>query len=166
MKKLFAFILTGLFALTLTACGAPENRVLEEDLETILEDIYAYDGLSEDAESFVSGLTVEEVSADDADFHLGKDGLAFDRAIASVPSLGTAPFELTLVRTERGQDVEGLKDDIRDNIDPWKWVSFGVEDENVVVDNIGDVVVIIMSDDYAHELHDAFLNLEPEESQD
>lgn len=166
MKKLLAFGVAALLVFTLAGCGAPENRILEDDLETVLEDIYDYDGLSEDAQSFVSGLAVEEVSADEAEFHLGKDGLDFDRAIASVPSLGTSPFELTLVRTERGQDVEALKNEINDSIDPWKWVSFGVEDENVVVDNIGDVVVIIMSDNYAHELHEAFLDLEPEDPQD
>jgi hypothetical protein len=41
-----------------------------------------------------------------------------------------------------------------------KWVCVGVDPDNVIVDSIGDVVILIMSDDNAQALHQAFLALQ------
>lgn len=150
-----------LFALFLGACSAPENRVLEADLDTLIDEIYSYEGLSEDAKDFTENLEKKEVSEDKTAYHLGSEDIEYEKALASVPSLSNTPYELTLVRTTRNQDVEATITEIEENIDPMKWVSYGVDEENVIVDNIGDVIVIIMSDNYAGELHEAFLALEP-----
>ncbi|MFW5913901.1 MAG: hypothetical protein ACOCSM_02460 [Bacillota bacterium] len=161
MKKLFATILMAGLILTLAACGGPhEERVLEEDLETLLEDIHSYQELSGDTKDFLDNLEVKEVSEDREEYHLGTTAYDYERALANVPSLSTTPFELTLVRVAGGEDIGAFRDAIEENVDPMKWGSFGVDPENVIVDNIGDVIVIIMSDEHAESLHEAFLALE------
>ena len=40
-----------------------------------------------------------------------------------------------------------------------KWVCVGVDPDNIIVDSIGDIVILIMSDTDAQDLHQAFLSL-------
>ena len=49
--------------------------------------------------------------------------------------------------------------DIKDNINPRKWICVGVEEDNVIVDNIGDLVILIMDNNYPDTLHENFKNL-------
>lgn len=161
MRKIITVSILTIFVLTLSACGGPhEERVLKEDLETLLEDIHEYEHLDADTKDFLENLEVKDVTEEREEYHLGTDNYDYIRAIANVPQLSTTPFELTLVRVAAGEDIEAMKDGIEDNVDPMKWGSFGVDPENIVVDNIGDVIVIIMSDDHAEALHEAFLALE------
>lgn len=57
-----------------------------------------------------------------------------------------------------GTDVAGVKTAIRENVDPNKWICVGVSENDVVVDNIGNLVILIMSDE-SEALHDSFLAL-------
>ncbi|MDI9488487.1 MAG: hypothetical protein QM222_04050, partial [Bacillota bacterium] len=65
-----------------------------------------------------------------------------------------------LVRAKEGADIEKIKTDIKDNVNPMKWVCVGVSEENVIVDSIGDIIFLVMSDNQAQALHNAFLALE------
>jgi hypothetical protein len=69
-------------------------------------------------------------------------------------------YSLCLVRVKEGADVEKIKAEIKENVDPMKWVCVGVDPANIIVDNIGDIIVLIMSDSHAQELHLAFRALE------
>ncbi len=162
MKKIISVFSLMLLGGLLVGCNTPQNRILEDDLNSILETMYAYEGLEEDTQSFLENLAVKEVEDDRAEFHMGSDDVNYSEAIASVPSLGTAPFEVTLIRASRNADIDAEISEIESNINPMKWVSFGVEPENIVVDNIGDVIIIIMSDEHVDEIHEAFLSLKPE----
>ena len=63
------------------------------------------------------------------------------------------------MRVGEGTDIEQLKQDIKDNVNPQKWVCVGVDPDNIIVDSIGDIVILIMSDTDAQDLHQAFLSL-------
>jgi len=69
-------------------------------------------------------------------------------------------YELTLVRIKGDADIEAIKEEIKENVDPRKWVCVGVDPENVIVDNIDNLIIIIMSNDECNALHNAFLALE------
>jgi hypothetical protein len=60
---------------------------------------------------------------------------------------------------KKGADIEKLKSEIKENVNPNKWVCVGVDPSNIIVDNIGDLVILIMSDTDAQALHSAFLAL-------
>lgn len=162
MKKIIYVLSIVMIGLGLLGCSSSENRILEADLESILADMYDYEGLEEETKNFLENLNTKDVEDEKADFHMGSDDVKYKRAIASVPSLSTTPFEVTLIRTSRNANIENEISKIEDHINPMKWLSFGVEPENVIIDNIGDVIIIIMSDNYAEELHEAFLSLRPE----
>jgi hypothetical protein len=59
---------------------------------------------------------------------------------------------------EDGADIEAAKTLIKDSVNPAKWICVAVDPSNVVVDNIGNLVVLIMSDDSA-KIHESFLKL-------
>ena len=69
-------------------------------------------------------------------------------------------YSLVLVRTKEGADIKKIKTDIKENVNPNKWICVGVSEENIIVDSIGDVIFLVMSDNGAKPLHEAFLALE------
>jgi hypothetical protein len=134
---------------------------LTGSLEEILDKIYETADVDDNFKSYIKdGLLKEEVTAERTQYFLGKADLEFEEALASEPMIQPGAYSLVLVRVKEGTDIEQFKKDIKDNIDPMKWVCVGVKEENIIVDNIGDIVFLVMSDDQAKPLHEAFLALE------
>ena len=167
MKKMLLFLLAVAVVLSVSACsnnnsgpGPGANQGLEGDLESILAEIYDSGEFSENFKEFtIPGLITAEITAENCEFHLGKSGLEFEEAIVSEHEMSPSAYALCLVRAKDGADIEKLKSEIRDNVDPFKWVCVGVDPGNVIVDSVGDVVILIMSDSDAQALHSAFLSL-------
>ena len=65
---------------------------------------------------------------------------------------------MVLIRVDSNTDIEATKKLIKDNVDPMKWICVGVDPEQVIVDNIGDLIFLVMSAD-AQAYHDSFLKL-------
>lgn len=135
---------------------------LDGTLEEIINKIYETADLTDDFRRYVEeGLYFVEVKPDDEriEYFLGKKGLDFEEALASEPQMQPGAYSLVLVRAKEGADIEKMKTDIKENINPMKWICVGVKEENVIVDNIGNIIILIMSDDAAQPLHEAFLAL-------
>ncbi len=167
MKKLLLLLLTVTLVFSFAACQSKpsgtdptgdgkKNENLEGSLEDILNKIYDTADLESD---FTESLLVNEINSENCAYHLGKEGIEFESAIASVPMISVHAYELDLVRVKEGADVEKIKTEIKENVDPRKWICVGVDPQNVIVDNIGDVIIVILSDDNGKALHDAFLAL-------
>lgn len=168
MKKIIVLIMALFTVFSLAACKAADSKQtggsktsnLEGSLEDNLKKIY--DNAKVDVnfmEYIKSGLQNVEVTAERAEYFLGKADLEFEAALASEPMIQPGAYSLVLVRVKEGADVEKIKKDIKENVDPMKWVCVGVKKENIIVDNIGDVIFLVMSDAQAKPLHDAFLAL-------
>ena len=62
------------------------------------------------------------------------------------------------IRDSDNADVEAVKKQIKENANPRKWIC--VEAEEVVVENVGNVVLFLMADkEEATPIKEAFLNL-------
>ncbi|NLE89514.1 MAG: hypothetical protein GX602_01040, partial [Dehalococcoidales bacterium] len=105
------------------------------------------------------GLYTAEITEDRVAYYLGKDDIQFKEGIASEPIMSPGAYSLCLVRVKDGADIEQIKTDIKENVDPMKWICTGVDPSNVIVDNIGDVVFLLMSDQETQTLYNAFLAL-------
>src|SRR5690554_4373399 len=169
MKKLLVLIVAVVTVFSLVACqstvsnqpGGSDSTSLEGSLEEIMEKIYDTTEVDDNFKEYIkSGLQTEEVTTERTEYFLGKAGIEFESAIASEPIMQPGAYSLVLLRVNEGADVEKIKTDIKENVDPMKWVCVGVQEENIIVDNIGDVVFLVMSDDQAKPLHEAFLALE------
>lgn len=134
---------------------------LEGSLEEILAEIYKTAAVSEQFREYAkTGLQTTEINGENCEYHLGKAEIEFDAAIASEPIMSPSAYSLCLVRVKEGADIEQIKTDIKENADPRKWVCVGVDPDNVIVDNVGDVIILIMSDQEGAALHEAFLALQ------
>jgi len=144
----------------ITPGGENKGAILDDSLEVILQAIYDTANLPESFKSFLEdGVATVQINDDNIEYHLGKKGIEFKEAIASEPLIQPSAYSLCLVRVKEGADVEKIKKEIRDNVNPNKWVCIGVDKENVIVDSIGDVIFLVMSNEGAKPLHDAFMAL-------
>lgn len=165
VKKITIAFLALLLVFSFASCksGAPKNNgkdSLEGSLEDILENIYDTAEVSDTFKQFMKeGLQTLQVTADNAAYYLGKEDIEFAEAIASEPMISTSAYSLVLLRTKEGADIEKTKADIKKNANPMKWVCVGVKEENIIVDSIGNTIILIMSDYEAEPLHTAFLAL-------
>lgn len=133
---------------------------IESSLEDILAKIYATANTDDYFKEYSKeGLVVTPITEKNIEYHLGTSDIEYEEAIASEPMMSTSAYALCLVRVREGADIEQIKTAIKENADPRKWVCVGVDPDNVYVDSIGDVVILIMSDDQGAALHEAFLNL-------
>ena len=137
-----------------------EQKNLSGTLEEILGQIYEGADVSESFKDFIeSGLYTTEIPSDRVAYYLGKEDLEFKEAIASEGMISTTAYSLCLVRVKEGADIEQMKTDIKENVNPRKWICVGVDPQNVIVDNIGDVIFLLMSNNETQELYDSFLSL-------
>jgi len=167
MKKILVMLMAIITAFGLVACksqssqtGEKDSGKLEGSLEDIINKIYDTADLDEQFRDYVkNGTYFDEVTAEKAQYHLGKADIEFKEALASEPMIQPGAYSLVLVRVKDGADIEKIKSEIKDNVNPRKWICVGVDEENVIVDSIGDIIFLVMSDEAAKPLHDAFMAL-------
>lgn len=169
MKRLFLLLVAFIMIFSLAACNGSNsnpagndnvNKNLEGSLEDILNKIYDTAQVDDNFKDYIkNGLMITPINPDNIKYHLGLDELEYEEAIASEPMIQPGAYSLCLVRAGEGADIEKIKADIKENVDPFKWVCVGVDPKNVIVDSIGDVIFLVMSNDQAKPLHDAFTAL-------
>ena len=140
--------------------GGGSEKNIEGNLSDLIQKIYA--NLDESVELppvMEMELTEEGTQFNpNIEFFIGAKGIPFKEALVSEAAFGAHAYSLVLLRMEEGADIDAAKKKIRENVDPMKWICVGVDPGDVVVDSIGDLVILIMSD-YSAELHAAFLKL-------
>ncbi len=147
--KKFGLGLLIIGALFLTGCSAKEENI-EGSLEEIMDKLY--EGISED--ELPMGLSNIEITSENVEGYLGTSDIEFESALASESMVGSIAHSIILVRAKENQDIEALKKQIEDSINPNKWVC--VTAENVVVKNKGDLILVIMTNELAPKIEENF----------
>ena len=147
--KKFGLGLLIIGALFLTGCSAKEENI-EGSLEEIMDKLY--EGISED--ELPMGLSNIEIISENVEGYLGTSDIEFESALASESMVGSIAHSIILVRAKENQDIEALKKQIEDSINPNKWVC--VTAENVVVKNKGDLNLVIMTNELAPKIEGNF----------
>ena len=142
-KKISLVVIMLVVAMLVTGCGNVKGS-----LEEIMEKVYA--NIPEDQRPMM--LTNTEVT---------KENIEYEEALASESGVGSIAHSVVLVRTKKNANIEAIKDKIEKNVDPRKWVCVGVERDDIIVENEGDLIILIMVEDEAtrEKLEDAFDNL-------
>ncbi|MFA5629285.1 MAG: hypothetical protein WC958_03415 [Dehalococcoidales bacterium] len=162
MKKLVLLLLGLVLCIGTVGCDNGNNNRgnLEGNLEDILANIYENAKVDESFKEFVeNGLYTTEITSENVGYFLGKEGLEFESGIASEPMISISAYSLCLVRVKDGTDIAKMKQEIKENADPRKWICVGVDPQNVIVDNVGDVIILLMSNYELEALHNSFLSL-------
>lgn len=130
----------------------PKDNILNDELKSIIEKIYSISEVKLPKTAFT------EVTAENSKYYLGTDKIEYVEALASEPLIGSFPHSLVLIRIKDKADVDKVIDQVINNVNPRKWICVGVEQEDVVMDNIDNLVILIM-DNESEKLHKAFLSL-------
>ena len=151
-KKIFLSVMCLLsVTLLLSGCGKKEANLTYTPTE-IVEKVYA--GLEND----LPMLATTDSDDENVSYYLGVESLDYKEAVASEPMIGSIAHSIVVVRMNEGADIEKAKQDIKDNVDPRKWVC--VEAESVFVESKGDVIILIMSsNEKAEKIKTNFNNL-------
>lgn len=163
-KRITALLLTALMVFTFGACSNNEapptpNANYEGSLEDLMAAIY-----EENPVELNLGPTtaIDLANADNVTYFLGlSDAEDILEAVSSEPMMGSQAYSVCLIRAKDGADMDALKQNILDGINPRKWICVGAD--KVIVTNYGDVIAMIMADSSLSEtltddLYQAFAN--------
>lgn len=157
--KLLTGLLIILAGLLCTACG--DNKESSDGPEGALTDIMAslYENAELDAE-FREGLPyfqTVELTDELKSSILGTDEITYTEGIVSMPMMSSVAFQCVLLRVDEG-DVETVKQALKDNADPDKWVC--VSAETTLIESRGNLIFFIMcGKNEAYALNEAFQKL-------
>ena len=145
-KKKIAIIAVAVVVVIAAVVAAVVLLKPEANVEGTLEEIMAkvYAGFGEDELPMLENRPVDATNPDDVAYYLGTSEISFKEALVSEPMIGSIPHSVALVRLNDAKDAEATVEKIKASANPRKW--FCVEAKNVVVDSIGDLVILIMVD--------------------
>ena len=150
MKKISLLIALFFTTLLLVGCGEPKEKNIEGTLDEILTKLYAdfkEDELPmlEKIDFFerLEGATDEE-HADRIKSFIGSDKIQAKEVLASEPAMSSVAYSVVLVRMEEKADIEKAKTEIKNNVNPRKWMCVEVPKEDVIVKSKGDLIILIM----------------------
>ena len=167
MKKISLLIALFFTTLLLVGCGEPKEKNIEGTLDEILTKLYA--DFKEDELPMLErtnfferleGATDEE-HADRIKGYIGSDKIQAKEVLASEPMMSSIAYSVVLVRMEEKADIEKAKTEIKNNVNPRKWMCVEVPKEDVIVKSKGDLIILIMVADEATrtKIETAFDNL-------
>lgn len=157
MKKTILIIV---IAIVVVAIGAflvlnMGDKNVEGTLEEIMTKVYA--NIPEEEKPMMLGNI--EVNAENVESFLGTADIEYEEALASESMTGSIAHSVVLVRVKEGSNVEEVKTKIKENVNPRKWICVGVEEDQVIVKNKGDLVILIMTQTGSEKLEQNFDNL-------
>ena len=162
MKKISLLLTAAVLAAMLAAC-APSSGASSSvpsspaNVEGALADLMpkVYENIPEDE---LPALVNTELTADNSVYYTGVESTEYKEGLASEAMMNAVAHSVVLLRAESAEAAEALKEDVAASVDPRKWVC--VEAEQVITDNVGDLVILIMaSETVAPQLHENFLAL-------
>ena len=150
----------------------PKNNITRAECVKILDgfnvvkDPYSLGGIMD---RLYEGVNAElpntmqmEITKETSAYYLGIENMEFEEAVASEPMMGSIAHSICLVKVKEGTDVEKVKTEIKEKVDPRKWICVGVEREDVIVVNKGNIILLIIDQIAPEEFKDSFEKLEVE----
>ena len=142
-----------------TACG--EKADSADSPEGALTDIMAslYENANLDAEfrESLDGYETVELTDDLEVSILGTDEITYTEGVVSMPMMSSMAYQCVLLRVDEA-DVETVKQTLKDNANPDKWVC--VSAETTLIESRGNVIFFIMSGkNEAYAMNEAFQKL-------
>lgn len=159
MKKVIWIILGVVLCAGLVVAGIylshKNSRLNTESLETLMTEVYG--DIPQDQLPMSLGNTV--VTEENVEYFLGTTNIEFEEALASEPMISSVAHSVVLVRAKKGADVEAIKTAIKENVNPRKWLCVGVEEDEIIVKNRGNLIILIMNSSIGTTLEENFDNL-------
>lgn len=150
MKKIVSLLLAVLLTVSFTACssGAAPEKNIEGSLSEIMERLIAtVDVDGETRQYILDRLAYTELNGENAEYYLGKADYAFTEGYAAEPMVNAQAFSLVLLRAEDAAAAQTLRDQVKETVNPQKWVCVGVDASDVQTTSVGDLMLLVMAED-------------------
>lgn len=153
MKKIgYVFMIT-MICFLFIGCGKNQSNI-QEPLSDVMKKLY--ENISEDEMPLLETI---EVTKENQEYYLGNVSFNYQEALASEPVMSSIAHSVVLIRLKDTKNIESIKKEIKEKVYPNKWICVGVEDKNVIVVSKGNLILLVMDDEYATQIRDNFLNL-------
>lgn len=143
MKRISLLLILLSAVLLITGCGKEKVENVEGTLTEIMEKVYK----DLPADNTPSGLDNIELNDENIEGFIGTKDIEYTEAIARESMIGSIAHSTVLLRTKEDADIESIKEKIKENVNPRKWICVGVEPENVIIKNKGDLIIVIIIED-------------------
>ncbi len=153
MKKIGYIFMIIMICFLFVGCGKNQSNI-QEPLSDVMKKLY--ENISEDEMPL---LETVEVTKENQEYYLGNVSFNYQEALASEPVMSSIAHSVVLIRLKDTKNIESIKKEIKEKVDPNKWICVGVEDKNVIVVSKGNLILLVMDDEYATQIRDNFLNL-------
>lgn len=153
MKKIGYVFMIIMVCFLFIGCGKNQSNI-QEPLSDVMKKLY--ENISEDEMPL---LETVEVTKENQEYYLGNVSFNYQEALASEPVMSSIAHSVVLIRLKDTKNIESIKKEIKEKVDPNKWICVGVEDKNVIVVSKGNLILLVMDDEYATQIRDNFLNL-------
>lgn len=105
------------------------------------------------------------ITDDNAEYFLGLKNLdGIEEALASDSMMWSQAHSVCLVRVKDGEDVDKMKEAIRTQVNPRKWICVGVDPEDVIVENRENLILLVIDQFAPKEILASFLALDLSET--
>lgn len=153
MKKISCYIVIICSIFFIFGC---QNKVqnIEGNLSDIIEKLYI--GVPSDFPE----LEQINVTEDNKQYYLGDIDFSYKEALASEPLMSSIAHSVVLIRLDDTSNINSIKEEIKEKVNPKKWICVEVEEENVMVESKGNLILLVMDNEYASLIKDNFLALE------
>ncbi|MCI8778928.1 MAG: hypothetical protein HFI86_02345 [Bacilli bacterium] len=152
LRKIGSLLLVACFLFT--GCGSKSGKNIEGNLSDIMNKVYA--GVDEEMPEFQQ----TELTDDNIEYFLGTKDIDYKEGLASEPLINAMAHSVVLVRMNEGADIEEAKEKIKSSVNPRKWVCVEVDSKDVIVDSKGDMIILIMVNDYSKDFQKSFQTIE------
>lgn len=148
LKKIGLLLVVMALLFTVTGC----DKDVDGSLESIMEKLYSNipeENLPMALHNIKLFDNEDDVDSTNMDqgfikYFIGTDEIKFEEAIASESMTGSVAHSVVLLKVKNGTDIEKAKSTIKENVDPRKWICVGVEKDEVVIKNKGNLIAVII----------------------
>ena len=146
MKKILTTLMAMFALFTLVACSKGNDEKFPTDLDKLMDAVYE-----------VPSTRREKVTADNVEYYLGLSECNFEEALASEPDMSSIAHSVVLVKAKSASDIDALKKEISENLNPNKWICVGVEE--IKMASHDNILLVVMDDEVGDKMIENFNNL-------
>jgi len=132
------------------------NIDLSSDLDVIMASLYAKVPATFHS---IMHTPIDTNDADSQTWYMGTSDINFKEALAAEPMMLAQAHSVVLVRLKKAADADKVMETMKSNVDGRKWICVGVEPENIRTAAEGDLVLLVLDNQYSQAFVDAFHSL-------
>jgi len=125
-----------------------------ETLPGILEAVYKKSGKE------FPGVMQTEINAENSEYFIGIPFYEIAEGVASEPMMSAQAHSVCLVRVKDKNKAQEIAAEIKNKVDPRKWVCVGIERSEIITVIRGDLILLIMDRTAPKALERSFISLD------